>query len=91
MAHDEVLRLRPAGLEWREVDGEILMLDLESSQYLAVNAVGAVLWPSLVEGASGPALVQVLQDRYPQVPVEDLRRDVGAFLDSLSARGLLAA
>ena len=51
-AMTEPLRVRADALEWREVDGEIVALDLRRSVYLAINPSGALLWPALVEGAS---------------------------------------
>ena len=49
MAEDDTtLRLREDGLNWREIDGEVVVLDLERSHYLNLNATGACsgcCWP----------------------------------------------
>ena len=42
------MRLRTDAVEWREVEGEIVALDLRDEMYLGVNGSGAVLWPLLV-------------------------------------------
>ena len=76
-------------IDWREIDGEVVVLDRREGRYLAINPSGAVLWPALVEGASEDALVERLAERY-RLERDRARADVRAFLDWLRARGLLA-
>ena len=84
----EQLRLRPSALEWREIEGEIVAVDLQKSVYLAANRSGAVLWPALAEGTTRAALVTKLVDEYRLDP-ESAAADVDAFLDALADQGLL--
>lgn len=83
------LRLRDDALSWREVDGELVAVDVRTSTYLAANKTGLLLWRALADGASRAQLASLLVDRFG---VEDTRAaaDVDRFLDSLRARGLLA-
>ena len=84
----EPLRVRTDALEWREVDGEIVALDLRRSVYLAINPSGALLWPALVEGATRDDLVTRLGEEAgisPEVASEDVDR----FLSDLAEHGLL--
>jgi len=81
--------LRAEALEWREVGGEVVALDLASSRYLAVNESGAALWPLLAQGSTRPALAAHLQATFG-VDAERATADVDAFLADLAARGLLA-
>jgi hypothetical protein len=83
------LGLRSDNLTWREVGDEVVVLDLSSSTYLAVNGSGAVLWKALAEGASAGELQDTLMRQY-DIEADTARRDVGAFLDDLRSRGLLA-
>jgi len=84
------IRLNSEAVSWREIDGEVIALGHESSSYLATNATGALLWKSLAAGTSREALVALLVADFG---VEEGRAgtDVDAFLNSLSAQGLLAA
>ncbi|HEV2814891.1 MAG TPA: PqqD family protein [Solirubrobacteraceae bacterium] len=75
-------------LEWRVVGDEVVALDLRSSVYLAVSAVGAHVWPLLAEGAEVDALVDAVVERF-DVDAADARRDLDAFIASLDERGLL--
>ena len=81
-------RLRTETVVWREVDGEIVALDVSTSTYLAVNPTGAFLWPNLVEGASQEELVERLVQGYDVNP-EQAALDVKIFLLPLRERGLL--
>jgi hypothetical protein len=84
----EILRLRAADLEWREVDGEVVVLDLRDSTYFAVNKTAAAFWPALVEGATRDDLVASVTERY-NVEEKTACADVDAFLSTARERGLL--
>ena len=86
---NEPIRLRDAALEWRAVDDEVLVLDGETSTYVAVNRTGAALWPELAAGATRDRLVAVLVERF-DVTQESAARDVDAFVEQLEAQGFLA-
>lgn len=87
-APEPVLRLRADAVDWREVDGQVVVLDRAGSVYLAVNAAGAELWPTIVQGGTRQQLVQALLDSF-DVDRARAERDVDAFVASLSERGLL--
>jgi Coenzyme PQQ synthesis protein D (PqqD) len=82
------IRLREGAVHWRRVEGRIVAIDVPSREYLALNATGSCLWPALAEGATVPALVDILVERFE---VEEARaaEDIGALLDDLRGRGLL--
>ncbi|MGI8904715.1 MAG: PqqD family protein [Solirubrobacteraceae bacterium] len=83
-----ILRLHDESLDWRAVEGEVLALDLGSSEYLGVNRSGAVLWRELASGSSRAGLIERLmaETRIETSRAED---DVDRFLAQLRARGLL--
>ena len=85
---DGVVRLRSGAVSWREADGEVIVLDLTTSDYLGVNASGRALWTRLAEGATAAQLSRALQEEFG-VPAERADADVSAFLADLGARGLL--
>jgi hypothetical protein len=82
------IRLRDGAVEWRELDGEIVALDRQRSEYLAVNRTGAAVWPLLAQGASREELLERMTERF-DVDGEIAERDLQAFLDSLVERELL--
>lgn len=88
-AHETpVLRLRDGALAWREIEGEVVALDLESSNYLRVNKSGASLWGLLVEGTTTHKMAESLTIKYSLSP-EQASKDVRLFLESLDQWGLL--
>jgi hypothetical protein len=84
------LTLKRDALSWREVDGEILALDLDGSRYLATNEAGALLWNELAKGTTHDALVAILVDQYG-LERDHARADVETFIRDLAEQGLLAA
>lgn len=84
----ELLRLRTQHLEWLEADDEIVALDLDSSNYLATNPSGALLWDALARGATREELVSKLVKTFGIDP-EVASADVDAFVAQLSDGGLL--
>jgi hypothetical protein len=90
MAQDDAtLRLREEGLNWREIDGEVVVLDVERSHYLNLNATGCVLWLLLAEGTTERQLVDKLIEEF-DVDEPTAREDVQTFLTSCRDNGLLA-
>lgn len=84
----ERLRLRPDAVAWREVDGEVIALGLESSTYFGTNSSGTVLWRRLAEGTTRAELVGDLMTTF-DLEQAHAQADVDAFLDDLRGRGLL--
>lgn len=90
MADNEAtLRLRDEGLNWREIDGEVVALDVKRSHYLNLNATGCVLWLMLAEGATKRQLVDKLREEF-DVDEPTAQHDVDAFITSCRDNDLLA-
>jgi hypothetical protein len=77
--------LDPAAVSFREVGGEVVVLDVRNSSYVTVNEAGAVLWRLLASGATLDDLAGALVDRFA-LDADAARRDARAFLESLTAR-----
>lgn len=82
------LTLRSDGLDWVDVEGEIVVLDTDRSIYLAPNPSGALLWRMLIDGTTHQEMVTALVTTFG-VTSERAERDVDAFLDRLEDLGLL--
>jgi hypothetical protein len=72
--------IRTEGLTWREVDEEVVILDMQASKYFSLNGTGALLWKALAEGAEHRRLVTLLADRF-DIDEAIAARDVDAFLE----------
>ena len=80
--------LRSANVVARAVRDEMVLLDLDSEQYLALDQVGARVW-SLLDGEhSRDRITDVLAAEY-EAPAEQIAADVDAFLEQLTSLGLV--
>lgn len=83
------MRIKSERLAWREIDGELVALDLDRSTYFTANDTASALIKCLAEGSRSKAeLVQLLLDGF-EVDGETARIDVDRFVDFLDAQGLL--
>lgn len=73
------------------IDDEMIVVDLESSTYLSLNASGQILWAVLAEEQTVAQLVDVLAAAYPGVPLGTVEHDVRDFLISCREAKLLSA
>ena len=66
---ERTLRLRGRGLDWKVLEDETVVLDLQSSRYLSINRSGTALWPLLAEGATMAQLDRKAHERVRRVRV----------------------
>jgi hypothetical protein len=83
-----LLKLRDTDLHWREIDGEIVALEGQQSQYVAANGAGTVLWRALVAGTTHDQLVDELIRTYG-IERGRAAADVDRFLHALAEQQLL--
>ncbi len=65
-----------------EIDGEIVMMNMETGHYIALNAVGSRIWQLLEQPLTTMELITVLSDEY-NVSEEMCRQDVLEYLYAL--------
>lgn len=82
--------VRDDDLAMTDLDGETVVLDIETGQYYGLNAVGTQVFAL----AEAPIPVSEVIDRLRagyDVPSDRLRQDVLAFLEEMQAHGLIHA
>ena len=77
----------PPSVLFREVDGQMVLLNIESEQYYGLNKVGADILTRLTSKPYAAALADLTRDY--DVDPEILRRDIEALVDALVGAGLL--
>jgi coenzyme PQQ synthesis protein D (PqqD) len=82
------LRLRDTDLAWRNVDDEMIAIDVRESTYLTANDSGSLLWSALAAGTTRDELASRLVGAYG-IDAERAEADVDSFLSDLRERGLL--
>ncbi len=83
-----MLSLDSENLMWREVEDEVIVLDMRTWTYMGINGSGTVLWKKIARGANPSALVDCLRETY-EIDEQVAARDVEAFLSMLREHGLL--
>ena len=73
---------------FQEVEGEMVLLDLDRELYFALDPVGSRCWQLLAEHGDVEALVATMLAEY-DVDEETLRQDVGDLLARLQAAELV--
>jgi len=71
-----------------ELDGETVLLNVESGVYFGLDSVGTAIWRCLAEGCDENDLCNRLLDEF-EIELPVLRADVADFLAELRANGLL--
>jgi hypothetical protein len=82
------IRLRGDAVRWREIDREVVAVDLGNSAYVGTNESGVLLWRRLAEGTTREQLIDELVGAFGIAP-DRAADDVQRFLDELDARELL--
>ena len=64
------------------VDGEMVMLDVDSGHYFNLSSIGTVIWEQLADPTRFDELCQHMHARY-DAPLETIRADVAALLSQM--------
>jgi len=73
---------------FRELDGEAVILNLESGTYFGLDTVGTRIWRFCQDQGSLRSVWLAMQHEF-DAPAEELQADLLAFVDELSSRGLV--
>lgn len=79
---------RSADVLAAEVDGEMVMMDVERGVYVGLDAIGTDIWKRLEAPAMAAELASILSEEYDADPAT-IERDVLALLSSLTEQGLV--
>ena len=72
----------------QEVDGEMVLLDMQSENYFGLDAVGTDIWQAMQENANLNDVFVILLEQY-DVKEDILKKDLLAFTASLEKSGLV--
>lgn len=72
----------------RELDGEVVILDIPSGRYFAINDVGALIWDRLEHDTDRTSLVDAVTAEF-HVDTGTAAADIDALLTDLIDAGLV--
>ena len=78
----------PDGVMVRQIEGESVLLNLNSESYFGLDDVGTRMWAALTDSESIETAYGTLLAEY-EVEPEQLRTDLCGFIDKLSEAGLI--
>ena len=71
----------------QEVDGEMVLLDMNSENYFGLDEVGTAIWQAMQESGSLEKVYQAMLEQY-EVEPEVLQKDLLDFVQKLNDSGL---
>ena len=74
----------------RVLDGETIVLSLDSGTYFGLNATGTRVWRLIEAGVSRSQIIEQISREFEH-PIDDVRADVDELLGALQSRGLVTA
>ncbi len=84
---DTILQRKP-GMLFNEIDGEVVMLSIENSEYYGMDKVGSRIWQLLENPMSFKDLVAKLMEEY-EVTEEQCRQETLDFVKKMTEKKLL--
>ena len=78
----------PDDVVFRELDGEAVVLNLDTGVYFGLDAVGTRIWRLIEERKPLRLILDTLVEEY-EAPSDRLQRDLLAFVDQLTGKGLV--
>ena len=72
----------------QEVDGEMVLLDMQSENYFGLDEVGTVIWQAMQEQRCLKDILLVLMEQY-DVKEDILEKDLLTFTHALVENGLI--
>ena len=79
----------PDDVVFRELDGEAVVLNLDTGIYFGLDAVGTRIWRLIEERKPLRIVLDTLIDEYEASP-DRLQSDLLAFVERLNGKGLLS-
>lgn len=74
----------------QELDGEIVILDMQQEQYFGLNAVGARMWQLMSAGENTDQIIETIKSEF-EVTEDTIRTDLTALCGQLTDAGLLTS
>lgn len=73
---------------WREIEGEITILDKKAGEFFHLNSTASRIWHLIQEGAAIDAITGDLKERFDGGD-QSLHEDITGFMSELSGKGFI--
>ena len=82
------VKILESDVVWRDLDGEIVILNLATGHYYGLEGTANRMWPLLVEHGATEKVVEAMQAEY-DVDAAELERDIAGLVQELALRSLV--
>lgn len=72
-----------------DMDGETVMMDMESGNYFGVNAVGSHIWEVLETDNTVQSIVESVESHFEAAETDSVKDDVLSFLGEMQEQKLV--
>ena len=72
----------------QEVDDETILLDTTTEEYFSLNEIGTIFYQLFKEEPNLSKVLKILEEEF-EVPLEQLKGDLLAFVEALEKKGLV--
>lgn len=85
----QTLYQRRPDLVAANMDGERVMLDVQSGRYFSLRGVGAFIWDAIETPKSQQAIIDEISETFDTSNAGNVPGDVAKFLDQLQENGMV--
>ncbi len=71
-----------------EIDGEVVLMNLDNNEYYSMDAIGSAIWGLLVEPMAVETVITELLEKY-DVTKEICEKDTILFVSKLQEKGII--
>ncbi len=83
------LKANEKSVRWRKVDGEAVLINVDTTYYYSLNRTGTIIWELLLkESHDAEEIVSFVAERF-RAEADKVREDVQALLGQLRDEGLV--
>jgi hypothetical protein len=76
------------GVSWRDVGGDVVILNVEAGVYFGIDGSGSQMWRELAEHGSVEKTLESLKHQFDVEP-DELKRDLDDLVKQLVEKGLV--
>ncbi|HOW35256.1 MAG TPA: PqqD family protein [Candidatus Omnitrophota bacterium] len=83
-------RIDTEKIVWRTIDGEVVILDLDSGRYYSLNKTGSFAWSLLNENKTGEQIIEKIREEYG-LDYKKASQDIRSLIKDLETEGLIVS
>lgn len=88
MTSSQIFSVNSPKVIFEEIQGELVIINLDSGHYYSVIGSGPEIWTLLLDGGSLSQIIKQLENSYPS-KIDEITKSVTDFVDQLIAEALI--